>query len=55
MDGAGVSATPLTSRHASYFQNETLSFLYVVIEGRKLTASFISDTGATLFTRSYTK
>lgn len=53
--GAGASATTLTSRNASYFQTETLSFLYVVIEGRKLTASFISDTGATLFTRSYTK
>ncbi len=53
--GAGASATTLASRNASYFQTETLSFLYVVIEGRKLTASFISESGATLFTRSYTK
>lgn len=51
VSGAGASTTELPGRNPSRWQANTLGFLYVAIEGRKLTAEFIDVNGKVEYTR----
>lgn len=53
--GAGAEGTELSARNKSYFQTNALSFFYIVIQGKKLTAELVDETGNMLFSRSITK
>lgn len=53
--GAGAEGTALTTRNESRFQTNVLSFLYVVIEGKRLTADIVDELGNVVFTRSLRK
>ena len=55
VSGAGAKATELPGKNATLFQSLELGFLYVVIEGKKLTAEFIDENGQTEFTHTMTK
>lgn len=53
--GAGAKATELKGNKPSLFESLALGFLYVVIEGKKLTAEFVDENGKTEFTHVITK
>ena len=55
VSGAGAKATELPGKNATLFQSLELGFLYIVIEGKKLTAEFIDENGQTEFTHTITK
>jgi hypothetical protein len=55
VSGAGAKATELTGKNPSLFESLELGFLYVVIEGKKLTAEFIDENGKTEFTHTMQK
>jgi hypothetical protein len=55
VSGAGASTTELPGKNQVHFQANTLGFLYVRIEGRRLTAEFIDTSGKVEFTRTLTK
>ncbi len=53
--GAGAEGTSLGTANKSHFQTKALSFFYVVIQGKTLTAELVDQTGAVLFTRTLQK
>ncbi len=55
LSGAGASTTTLPGSNPFHFQSIELGFVYVVIEGNRLTAEFIGATGAVLYSRTITK
>ncbi|MBX3193206.1 MAG: metallophosphoesterase [Labilithrix sp.] len=55
VSGAGAKATELGGKNASLFESLELGFLYIVIEGKKLTAEFVDENGKTEFTHTITK
>jgi hypothetical protein len=55
VSGAGASVTELGGSNPFHFQNLELGFVYVLIDGRRLTAEFIDATGKLEFTRTITK
>jgi hypothetical protein len=55
VSGAGAKATELGGDNPSLFESLELGFLYIVIEGKKLTAEFIDENGQTEFTHTITK
>jgi hypothetical protein len=55
VSGAGASTTDLPGGNSTRFQASTRGFLYVRIQGRTLTAEFVSSAGAVEFTRTITK
>lgn len=55
ISGGGASTTELKGDHPFWFQESTIGFVYVVVEGNKLTAEFVDETGATEYTRTITK
>ncbi|MBX3199536.1 MAG: metallophosphoesterase [Labilithrix sp.] len=55
VSGAGAKATKLGGKNASLFESLALGFLYIVIEGKKLTAEFIDENGKTEFTHTTVK
>lgn len=55
VSGAGAKATELVGNNPSLFESLELGFLYVVIDGKKLTAEFIDENGKTEFTHTMTK
>jgi len=55
VSGAGAKTTELKGKNASLFESIELGFLYVVIEGKKLTAEFVDQNGKIEFTHTITK
>lgn len=55
VSGAGAKTTELKGTNPSLFQSLALGFLYIVIDGKKLTAEFVDGTGAVEFTHVITK
>lgn len=55
VSGTGASATELPGSNPVHFQSLSLGFVYVTIQDSTLTAEFIDQNGAVLFTRSLTK
>ena len=55
VSGAGSSVTQIIGTNPTRYQAETLGFLYVVVDQRKLTAEFIGLDGKVEFTRTLTK
>jgi tartrate-resistant acid phosphatase type 5 len=55
VSGAGAKTTDLPGANASLFQTIELGFLYIVIDGKKLTADFVDATGTSKFTHTITK
>jgi hypothetical protein len=55
VSGAGAKATELPGSTPSLVQSLELGFLYIVIEGKKLTAEFIDDAGNVEFTHVVNK
>jgi hypothetical protein len=55
VSGAGAKTTELKGSNASLFQSIELGFLYIVIDGKKLTAEFVDGAGAIEFTHVITK
>ena len=55
VSGNGASATSVSTRNPHHFQTTELGFLYVELSGRTFTGTFYGQTGAALFTRSFTK
>ena len=55
VSGAGAKATELEGDNPSLFQSLELGFLYVLIEGKKLTAEFVDQNGKIEFTHTITK
>jgi hypothetical protein len=55
VSGDGSWATELPGKNKVHFQASSLGFVYVTIEGKKITADFINKTGTVEFTRSVTK
>ncbi len=55
VSGAGAKATELEGSNPALFQSLELGFLYIVVEGKKLTAEFIDENGKTEFTHTITK
>jgi len=55
VSGAGAKTTELKGNNPSLFQSLELGFLYVVIDGKKLTAEFIDENGVVEFTHVITK
>ncbi len=55
VSGDGSWATDLTGKNNVHFQSNSLGFVYVTIEDKKLTAEFINKDGKSEFTRSVTK
>ena len=55
VSGAGAKATELKANNAALFESLEIGFLYVVIEGKKLTAEFVDENGKTDFTHVLTK
>ena len=53
--GAGADSTELDSKNKTFFQTNTVSFLYVVVEGKRLSAEFIDETGKVLYARAIQK
>lgn len=53
--GTGADTTNLVGSQPSYFESETLGFLFVEIDGNTLTAEFIDTSGSVMFTRTLTK
>lgn len=55
VSGAGAAATELKGSNATYFQSNELGFVYIVVEGKTLTAEFVDATGKGEFSRTLTK
>ena len=55
VSGAGAKTTTLPGSNPQLFQSIELGFLYIVIDGKKLTAEFVDSTGAIEFTHVITK
>jgi hypothetical protein len=55
VSGAGAKATELVGKNPVLFESIGLGFLYVVIEGKKLTAEFVDENGKTELTHAITK
>jgi hypothetical protein len=55
VNGAGAETTSLPGKNATRFQSTSLGFVYAVATDTRLTYEFVSDTGATLFTRTLEK
>lgn len=55
VSGAGAKATELPGNNATLFQSLELGFLYIVIEGKKLTAEFVDENGNVEFTHTILK
>ncbi|HRH00278.1 MAG TPA: metallophosphoesterase, partial [Polyangiaceae bacterium] len=55
VSGTGSGPTSLPGTNPAHFQSLELGFVYVVVEGRALTAAFIDTRGAVLFTRTIRK
>jgi predicted phosphodiesterase len=55
VSGAGAKTTELKGTNASLFESIELGFLYVAIEGKKLTAEFIDQNGKVEFTHTIKK
>lgn len=55
VSGTGSGPTSLPGTNPAHFQSLELGFVYVVVEGRALTAEFIDTRGAVLFTRTIRK
>ncbi len=55
VSGAGAKATEFKGSNPSLFQSLELGFLYIVIEGKKLTAEFVDENGKTEFTHVMNK
>jgi hypothetical protein len=55
VSGAGAKATSLEGTNPALFQSLELGFLYIVVEGRKLVAEFIDDSGNVEFSHTITK
>jgi hypothetical protein len=55
VSGGGASTTELKGKNPTYFQSDTIGFFYVVIDGNKLTGSFVDGSGKVEFTRTLTK
>lgn len=50
VSGAGAKTTELGGKNPSLFESLELGFLYIVIEGKKLTADFVDENGNVEFT-----
>jgi tartrate-resistant acid phosphatase type 5 len=55
VSGAGAKATELKGNNPSLFESIELGFLYIIIDGKKLTAEFIDENGKTEFSHVVTK
>lgn len=55
ISGAGAKTTELGGKNAALFESLGLGFLYVVIDGKTLTAEFVDEDGKTEFTHSIQK
>ena len=55
VSGAGASTTTLPGNNSVLFQEASLGFLYVVIEGNKLSAQFINEEGIVDFEHTLKK
>lgn len=55
VSGAGAKATSLPGSNPTLFQSLELGFLYIAIEGKKLTAEFIDENGNVEFTHTIQK
>jgi len=55
VSGAGAKTTELPGTNPTLYQSLALGFLYVVIDGKKLTAEFIDEDGKLEFTHAITK
>lgn len=55
VSGAGAKATQLGGTNPVLYESLELGFLYIVIEGKTLTAEFIDEDGKTEFTHTITK
>jgi len=55
VSGAGAKTTELGGKNAALFESVELGFLYVVIQGKKLTAEFVDQDGKIEFTHTISK
>lgn len=55
VSGAGAETTSLGGKNPSLFESLELGFLYIVIDGKTLTAEFIDEAGNTEFTHTIQK
>jgi tartrate-resistant acid phosphatase type 5 len=55
VSGAGAKTTELGGNNPSLFQSLELGFLYIVIDGKKLTAEFVDENNVVEFTHTTTK
>ena len=55
VSGAGAEITALASRNPSFWESDSLGFLYVVIQGKELRGQFINLTGAVDYERVVVK
>ena len=55
VSGAGASTTALKTTNTTYFQKDTVGFLYVRISGKTFTAEFCDAQGNVEYTRTLTK
>ncbi|HVJ89165.1 MAG TPA: metallophosphoesterase [Labilithrix sp.] len=55
VSGAGAKATKLDGKNPTLFESLELGFLYIVIDGKKLTAEFIDENGTTEFSHTMVK
>lgn len=55
ISGGGAAVTELKGSNKVYWQESSLGFLYVVLEGNKLTGEMIDTKGKVQFTRTYVK
>ncbi|CAN5819230.1 hypothetical protein BH11MYX4_BH11MYX4_54230 [soil metagenome] len=55
VSGAGAKTTELPGSNPTLFQSLALGFLYVVVDGKKLTAEFVDEDGKVEFTHVITK
>ena len=55
VSGAGANTTELGGKNASLFESLGLGFLYIVIDGKTLTAEFIDENGNSEFTHTIEK
>lgn len=55
VSGAGAKTTPLPGKAPNHYQSDKLGFVYVVVRGNTLTASFHDEQGVMQFTRTVVK
>lgn len=55
VSGAGAKTTSLGGKNPALFESLGLGFLYVAIDGKKLTAEFVDENGNTEFSHTITK